>query len=94
MLACRAHWFALRKDIRDAVWREYVDGQENTKTPTCRYMAVQRFAIFALAFVPFNEEAARVAANYLLEAQRWRIKAIQAGEGDPLRGLVPEEKAA
>jgi len=45
MMMCRIHWFALRKALRDAVWREYKNGQEKSKTPTARYMAVQQRAI-------------------------------------------------
>lgn len=88
MLACRMHWFALRKAVRDAIWREYRRGQEQDKRPSWRYMAVQRLAIAELAFKPHDEEAARIAAGYLLEAERFRARAIEAGQGDPLEGLV------
>lgn len=40
MWGCREHWFKLPKPLRDAVWREYRVGQEITKTPSARYLAV------------------------------------------------------
>lgn len=88
LMACREHWYALRKDIRDAIWREYRTGQEITKTPTRRYMAVQRLACAMLAFTPFSEEAAQKSAGLLADAIEWRKRAISAGDGDPLEGLV------
>lgn len=90
MFACRSHWFALPKKIRDAVWNEYVPGQEDTKTPSFRYMAVQRLAVAHTAFKPHDEHAAYTAACYTAEALKWREKAIEAGQGDPLEGLLPD----
>lgn len=84
MFACRSHWFALRKPARDAIWREYREGQENDKRPSARYMAVQRRAVGELAFKPHDEQAALAAAPYLLESEAWRRLAIDRGEGDPL----------
>ncbi len=94
LFACKLHWLSLRKSIRDAILREYRSGQEHDKQPSQRYLAVQRLAVSTLAFKPFDEAAAKVSAEYLLEAQRWRLRAIRAGEGDPLEGLIPEERAA
>ena len=37
---CREHWYQLPKALRDAIWREYRPGQEITKTPSPRYIAV------------------------------------------------------
>jgi hypothetical protein len=37
---CRKHWFMLPKKLRDAIWREYVPGQEITKTPSDAYVLV------------------------------------------------------
>ena len=88
MFMCRAHWFALRKPMRDAIWREYRPGQENDKNPSPRYMAVQRRAVGEVAFKPYDESAAAMAATYLLESEVWRQRAIDAGQGDPLRGLA------
>lgn len=45
MFMCRAHWFSLRKPIRDAIWNEYRSGQEIDKRPSLRYLAVQQRAI-------------------------------------------------
>lgn len=89
MWGCRTHWYALPRKIRDAVYREYRPGQENDKQPSPRYMAVQRLAVAHTAFRPFDEAAAYVAAQYIIEALAWRERAIQAGQGDPLEGLLP-----
>jgi hypothetical protein len=89
MFACRAHWFALRKKTRDAIWREYRPGQENDKKPSLRYLSVQRFACAELAFRPNDEAAALESARYLAEAIRLREEAIERGDGDPLDGLAP-----
>lgn len=93
MLACRAHWFALPKAIRDAVWREYRAGQERTKTPSLRYLAVQRLACAYLAFKPRDEAAACEVAELIRQAIGYQQAAIAAGQGDPLAGLVPAERA-
>jgi hypothetical protein len=87
MFACRPHWFALRKPLRDAIWREYRQGQEADKLPSYRYMAVQQRAVGELAFRPHDEQAARDAAPYLLNSEIYREKAIAAGQGDPLAFL-------
>jgi hypothetical protein len=79
--------------MRDAIWREYRPGQENDKSPSARYMAVQRRAVGEVAFRPHDERAAAVAAPYLLDAEVWRERAIEAGEGDPLDGLAPRAPA-
>jgi hypothetical protein len=94
MFACRAHWYALRKPVRDAIWREYRQGQENDKNPSLRYLAVQRLAVAELAFKPHDEAAALVAAPYLLAAERYRCAAIRDGLGDPLLGLVKHPPSA
>jgi hypothetical protein len=44
MFACREHWFALSKEMQDAIWREYRSGQEVDKRPSLRYLAVQQLA--------------------------------------------------
>jgi len=91
MLACREHWIALPQKIRDAVWNAYVPGQETTKRPTFKYMAVQRLALAHLAFKPDNEVAVLAAIPYLGDALRYAKMAVEAGERDPLEGLVPGE---
>lgn len=87
MFVCRRHWAVLRQIVKDAVWREYRDGQEDRKDPTPRYMAVQRRAVAELAFKPNDEQAAQIAAAYLFESEKWRRVAIEMGQGDPIMGL-------
>jgi hypothetical protein len=93
MFACRVHWYALRKPMRDAIWREYRRGQERDKRPSPRYMAVQRRAVAELAFRPNDEQAARIAAPYMVESELWRKRAIEQGLGDPLEGIAGEPAA-
>ncbi len=92
MFMCKRHWYSLPKNLRDAIWNEYTPGQERTKKPTARYMAVQRLAVSRTAFKPHDEEAALVAAGYLQEALAFQQLAIEAGHGDPLEGLIPDSK--
>jgi hypothetical protein len=40
MWGCKAHWFALPKYLRDAIWRTYEPGQEVTMTPSAAYLDV------------------------------------------------------
>ena len=40
MFMCKTHWFMLPKALRDAVWCEYVPGQERRKDPTEAYLNV------------------------------------------------------
>lgn len=40
MWGCRGHWFRLPGDLRAKVWNAYEPGQEVTKTPSARYIAV------------------------------------------------------
>jgi hypothetical protein len=89
MFMCRTHWYKVRKPLRDAIWAEYRPGQERDKMPSARYMAVQRRAVGEVAFKPHDEQAARDAAPYLIEAENWRRRAIEAGQGDPLEGIAP-----
>lgn len=93
MFMCKTHWYALRKALRDAIWREYRPGQENDKNPSPRYMAVQRRAVGELVFKPHDEDAARRAAPYLIASEQWRKTAIDAGLGDPLEGVVQNPPA-
>lgn len=90
MFMCRRHWYSLPKNVRDAIWDEYTPGQERSKDPSLRYLAVQQYAICRAAFRPNDEEAALVCAAYLQNALRWQSEAIAAGAGDPLEGLIPE----
>lgn len=45
MFMCRDHWMRLPKRMRDAVWENYVPGQEVRKDPTVEYLRVTREAI-------------------------------------------------
>lgn len=91
MYACLAHWRALPKKIQDAIWREYSPGQEVYKDPSLRYLAVQRLACAYLVFKPDSEAAVLEAIPYIAQATRYAKKAVEAGLGDPLEGLVPKE---
>lgn len=81
MFACKRHWYKLRKQTRDAIWREY---------NPLRYLAVQRFACGELVFEPNDEEAAAKAVPYFTQAILLRDRCIKDGHGDPLKGLLPE----
>lgn len=39
---CRKHWFMLPRGLRNKVWASYRPGQEQTKTPSARYVEVAR----------------------------------------------------
>ncbi len=90
-LFCAPHWFQTRPELRRAVWREYSNGQERTKTPSMRYLAVQRLAVAELAFKPHDEQAAAVAGGIILQGERFRRRAIENGQGDPWVGLLKPE---
>ncbi len=90
MFACKPHWFALPKKVRDAIWREYRTGQEIDKQPSLRYMAVQRLACAHLMFKPHDEKAVLDTLPYIAEAMTFQRKAIAEGLGDPLEGLIPD----
>ncbi len=49
MFMCRRHWYMLPKAMRDAVWSEYVPGQESRKDPTGAYLHVAMTAVKWLA---------------------------------------------
>lgn len=42
LFTCRPHWFSIPIDIRNAIWRSYAPGQENTKTPSAAYLQAVR----------------------------------------------------
>lgn len=77
--------------MRDAIWREYRNGQEISKRPTFRYLAVQQRAIGELLFKPHDEAAAARAAPYLVKSELYREKAMSEGHGDPLESLQQKE---
>jgi len=91
MFACTGHWFALPNRIRDAIWREYREGQEIDKRPSTRYLAVQQLACAYLVFRPNDEKAVLKALPYISGALECAKKAIESGDGDPLEGLIPKE---
>jgi len=88
MFTCRVHWFALPKELRDAIWREYRNGQEIDKRPSLAYLAVQRLAYSRLAFKPNSAGAAKAAGALLVEALDYRKQARAEGHTDPLAGLL------
>lgn len=45
MASCRAHWYALSKEIRTQVWAHYRPGQEVDKSPSRMYVRVMQKAI-------------------------------------------------
>lgn len=49
MFMCRKHWYMLPKPMRDAIWHEYVPGQETRKDPTNEYLNVATRAVRWLA---------------------------------------------
>ena len=40
MWGCKPHWFKLPKRLRDAIWDEYVPGQEQRMDPSDGYLDV------------------------------------------------------
>jgi hypothetical protein len=93
LFACVEHWRALRKELRDAIWKEYRSGQEVDKNPSLRYLAVQQLAVAELAFRPNDEAAAAAAAPFLLTAVKFAREAVAAGQGNPLSNLISRDLA-
>lgn len=91
MFMCKKHWYRLRAPLRDAVWKEYQPGQEISKNPSLRYLAVQKLAVAESAFKPNDEKAAWDSALYLAEAMEYQKRCIALGLGDPLEGLIKAE---
>lgn len=87
MFMCKSHWYALRRPMRDAIWAEYTSGQERTKMPSLRYLAVQQRAIGEVAFKPNDEVAAANAAPYIVRSELLRQQCRDEGVGDPLEAL-------
>lgn len=44
MWGCRSHWFALPKHLRDAIWRTYSPGQEESGSVSEAYFDAAREA--------------------------------------------------
>lgn len=53
LFLCAKHWYMLPQEMRDAVWREYREGQEVRKDPTSAYL---RVADEAIAWLRQREE--------------------------------------
>lgn len=51
LLMCRPHWKMVPKFLQKEIWRWYRPGQEIDKKPSREYMAVQKLAIDAVAFL-------------------------------------------
>lgn len=49
MFMCRKHWYMVPKALRDAVWQEYVAGQEVCLDPSPEYLAVTQRAVNVVA---------------------------------------------
>ena len=49
MFMCRAHWFALPKSYRDAIWATYRPGQERDKDPSLEYLSAAMAAVNYIA---------------------------------------------
>lgn len=81
LLMCKPHWYSLPRATRDAIWREYVPGQELSRRPTFRYLAVFWLAVAQTAAESFR-------AGLMERVERNRQRAIAGGAGDPLVGLV------
>ena len=45
LFACRSHWHALPKSLRDRIWTTYRPGQEITKDPSRAYLAAAADAL-------------------------------------------------
>lgn len=84
-LFCSPHWFATRKVLQNAIWREYRPGQEERKNPSNRYLALQRLCVSELAHRPRGNLA--IATEYALQAETFRQRAIDEGAGDPFEQL-------
>ena len=96
---CPKHWYSLRDEMKRAIWREYRNGQELTKTPTTRYLAVQQRAVGEIAMYKPKRASGlatwsraacvEIAVPYFLNSERWRALAIERGDGDPLAFCPP-----
>lgn len=50
LLMCRRHWYMVPPRLRCHVWAEYRRGQEQTKNPSLRYLAVAHAAVALVAY--------------------------------------------
>jgi hypothetical protein len=56
MFMCKKHWYMLPKTMRDAVWDEYIPGQEERMDPTGDYLTVATRAVRWLAIKEGHED--------------------------------------
>lgn len=63
MLMCKRHWRMVPRQMRIAVWRWYLPGQELAKNPTRQYLGAANSAIQAVAEKE-RERAAKLAAKH------------------------------
>lgn len=81
---CRLHWSMLPTPLQQAVYREYREGQERSKDPSARYLAV---AYHCIALVAEKEGYALQAAQFNEFSMEFREQTINDGTGDPLAFL-------
>lgn len=81
---CPGHWYSVPTRLRKLIWHYYRPGQEIDKDPSQEYLCVADQCIGEVTFKPFDEQAAKDAAPYLLRAQRIRKSIIDGGGEDPL----------
>jgi hypothetical protein len=62
MWGCIPHWYSLPANLRAAIWRVYVPGQEVTLTPSRAYLEVARQAEAWIAQHLQNRKAKAAAA--------------------------------
>lgn len=49
MFMCRPHWYMVPRNLRAAIWANYVPGQEMRKDPTPEYLEYAQKAVDAVA---------------------------------------------
>lgn len=86
-LMCPAHWRKLPAGLKAAVWREYRAGQERTKRPTDRYLAVLQLCRAASVETDDEELRKKAVAHHESIAEYFRKRAIESGDGDPFEEL-------
>lgn len=72
---CAPHWFRLPVFLRDAIWRHYRAGQEISKTPSAKYIAVanvvQLWCEYSQALISGQplDHAQRLELNWRIEQE-------------------------
>lgn len=89
MLMCYPHWRKVPKALKDAVWAEYVPGQEISKTPTTAYLTVMIAAINAVADKEGRERLPSVLVTETQNVQQCDL----CGKVDELRPYGPNGEA-